>query len=373
MQSNRSYKRHVPVKGQRGIYWSGYERNKRFEIRFSDGSGKRKFEVVGSSLAEAKARLAEVTVARQRGERMTRLGMTFAECVEEWCNVRLVKPSTADTYDRLIRLYLMPRFGRTRVSDIDTLVLRSWLGRLERETKLSSSSRQLILSILSAVLAHAVEEGALTANPVSGLTRRVRPTAIKLDPRILSREEEAPLLAACGRREWMVPVVRVALLTGLRLGEICGLQWEDVDLEAGKLNIRHNLSKDSKMIGTPKGGPAIIDLHPEVRRILVELRMASPAGAEYVFVNRLGQRRMPREVQRAWTDMVGRAGLSKEPRHLRFHDLRHTCASRLANATGASMPWVQGYLRHANMQTTLGYVHSIADEARLAAAWEALA
>jgi integrase len=299
--------------------------------------------------------------------------MTFAEVVEEWRSVRSVKPSTADTYDRLIRLHLMPRFGRTRVWEIDTVVLRSWLGRLERETKLRPSSRGLILSTLSAVLAHAVEEGALTANPVSGLTRRVRPSAEKLPPRILSREEEQVLLAACGRREWMVPLLRVALLTGLRLGEICGLQWEDVDLEAGKLNIRHNLSKDSKMIGTPKGGPATIDLHPEVRRLLIELRMASPAGAEYVFVNTLGQRRMPREVQRAWTAMVERAGLTEEPRNLRFHDLRHTCASRLANAPGAQMPWVQSYLRHANMQTTLGYVHSIPDEARLAAAWEALA
>lgn len=247
-------RRHVPVKGHRGIYWSGSERSKRFEIRFTDGAGKRRFEVVGSRLDEAKARLAEVTVARQRGERISRLTMTFTQAVEEWRTVRSVKPRTAESYDRAIRLHLMPRFGRTRVSDIDTVALRSWLLRMERESGLAAGTRAHILATMSVVLGHAVEAGALTANPVKCLSRRVKPHGTKLSDRILSPEEERKLLASCGRRAWMIPLIRVTLLAGLRLGEVCGLQWDDVDLAAGKLHVRHNLSKDGRTLGTPKGG-----------------------------------------------------------------------------------------------------------------------
>jgi integrase len=370
--SKQGYKRHQPVKGHRGIYWSGTERSKRFEIRYTDGTGKRRFEVVGSRLDEAKARLAEVTVARQRGEKLTRVGMTFEECVTEWRTVRSIRPRTAESYDRIIRLHLAPRFGHTRVADIDTVALRSWLLRLQRESGLAPATQQLVFAVLSTVLGHAVEAGAITANPVKGLSRRVKPTAVKLPTRILGPEEEPLLFGAAGRRAWMVPIIRVALLAGLRLGEVCGLQWQDVDLAADKLYVRHNLSKDGRTLGPPKGGPAVIDLHPELRQLLRVMKLQS-GGGEYVFTNTLGQRRQPRDVQRAWQGMTHKAGLSEEPRSLRFHDLRHTCASRLANAPGASMPWVQSYLRHGSLQTTLGYVHAIPSEERLQAAWKALA
>jgi integrase len=363
MPSERStLRRHVPVKGHRGIYWSGTERNKRFEIRYTDGTGKRRFEVVGSRLDEAKARLAEVTVARQRGERVTRATMTFAGAVEEWRTVRNIKRATAEAYDRAIRLHLMPRFGRTRVSDIDTIALRSWLLRLERESGLASSTQAHILATMSVILGHAVEAGALSANPVKSLSRRVKPRPTKLPARILSPEEERKLLASCGRRRWMISLIQVTLLAGLRLGEVCGLQWDDVDLAAGKLHIRHNLSKDGRTLGTPKGGPATIDLHPEVRRILVELRMAARPGCEYVFTGRGGQRKQPRDIQRAWGQIIKRAGLTEEPRRL-----------RLANAPGVALPRVKEYLRHANIQTTMGYIHRVEDAGQQAAMWEALA
>jgi integrase len=369
--SKSAYKRHVPVKGHRGIYWSGTDRNKRFEIRYTDGTGKRRFEVVGSSLTEAKARLAEVQVRRSRGDRLTRIGMTFAEVVEEWRATRSNRPRTVESYDRILRLYLLPRFGRTRVADIDSVALRQWLRGHQRESGLAPSTVQLHLAVLSTVLQHAVEGGAIIANPVKALSRGVKPKAQKLAPRVLAPDEEQQLLDAAGRRGWMVPIIRVALLAGLRLGEVCGLQWQDVDFAAAKIHVRHNLSKDGRTLGPPKGGEATIDLHPELRELLRGMRLQA-AGAEYVFTNSLGQRRQPRDVQRAWQSMVRRAGLSGEPRSLRFHDLRHSCASRLANAPGASMPWVQGYMRHSSLQTTLGYVHAIPNEERLQAAWSAL-
>jgi integrase len=81
-----------------------------------------------------------------------------------------------------------------------------------------------------------------------------------------------------------------------------------------------------------------------------------------LFQNRLGNYRRRGDIDRAWQRVRVRAGLSIKPRALRFHDLRHTAASRAASAPNASLPNVQKFLRHRTLQTTLGYVHTIPDE-----------
>ena len=225
--------------------------------------------------------------------------------------------------------------------------------------------------MFSLVLDYAVEAGALNANPCRALPRRVKPRSGALEPRILSRKEEEALLAAA--KPWLRPLVLTALLAGLRLGEVCGLRWVDVDFAADKLHIRRTLSTaDGKSFGTPKGGrEQSIDLNPQLRTLLRALpsRFAGPDAP--VFQTRHGGRHLhPRTVTDGFALARGKA-LSDQPRPFRFHDLRHTCASRLVNG-GLPATWVQSYLRHADLATTLRYLHDDAAEQRKADAWTAL-
>jgi integrase len=113
-------------------------------------------------------------------------------------------------------------------------------------------------------------------------------------------------------------------------------------------------------------------MHPKVREAFLEILTDNPeiGQEEPIIQTKLGRHRDARAIQRAFDKARQYAALSEEPRSLRFHDLRHTMISRLANQPGARMPWVQKQARHSDMATTLKYVHEIEDEEYVAAAWE---
>jgi len=261
------------------------------------------------------------------------------------------------------------------VRDIEPLDVVAWLRGLKRKDgrpgELAGGTKRLIFDVLSTVLDYAVEKKALNANPCKQIPRKAKPKSGTLDARILSLEEQDALLAACS--PWLRPIVVTALLAGLRLGEVCGLRWGDVDFEAEKLHIRRTLSMaDGKSFGSPKGGrEQAIDLNPQLRALLFELPTRFGGAEAPVFqTQRSGKHLHPRCVHDGFTRARDKT-LSDKPRRFRFHDCRHTCASRLVNG-GLPATWVQGYLRHADLATTLRYLHPDGDESRKAEAWAAL-
>ena len=368
--------RHVPHSRERGIYWSRRADGKRvYEVRFYDDQGRRRYEVVGTRFDEALARRAEIQGGKARGERPASVSLTFAEAVEGWRQIRSVKPRTAAGYDDVLRVHVLPRWRRVKVRDVRALEIQVWLAGLKRKDgrpgELAGGTKRIILDVFSLMLDYAVEAGALNANPCRALPRRVKPRSGTLEARILTRPEEEALLAAA--KPWLRPIILMGVLAGLRLGEVCGLRWADVDFAADKLHIRRTLSTaDGKSFGTPKGGrEQSIDLNPQLRALLraVPSRFGGPDAP--VFQTRHGGRHLhPRTVTDAFA-LARRKALSDQPRPFRFHDLRHTCASRLVNG-GLPATWVQSYLRHADLATTLRYLHDDAAEQRKAEAWTAL-
>src|SRR5439155_17531994 len=110
---------------------------------------------------------------------------------------------------------------------------------------------------------------------VPRLDRKRTPRASESRRRVLSPDEEMRLLAYCKPIPWLAPIITVALHQALRLGEVAGLQWEDVDFPRGKLTVRHSLGRD-RLLGPTKGGRVqIIELTPAARTALLELRMDS--------------------------------------------------------------------------------------------------
>ncbi len=138
----------------------------------------------------------------------------------------------------------------------------------------------------------------------------------------------------------------MALLTGMRLSEILTLLWADVNLETNLITIRAEISKSKKSRKIP--------ISQTLRKLLVEQRMKNYQSG-HVFVTHLGvpySPNNPSALKRTFTT----ARRNAEIKDFRFHDLRHTAATRMAE-NGASIIAVKEILGHASITTTMKYFH----------------
>jgi integrase len=166
--------------------------------------------------------------------------------------------------------------------------------------------------------------------------------------------EEADRLIAAASPETR-PMVVTALKTGLRVGELLGLRWQDVDLKAGRLVVRQNIAREE--VTTPKNHRSreipLGDL------VLGELRAHRHLRSKYVFAKPAGTRLTKKEAEGRLERDLKRAGL----RHIGWHALRHTFASHLV-MRGAPLKGVQKLLGHSTMEMTMRYAHLSPDARR---------
>jgi integrase len=153
----------------------------------------------------------------------------------------------------------------------------------------------------------------------------------------------------------LTPIVKVAINTGLRKGEIFGMRWTDVDLNGAQITVRGE--------GAKSGQTRYIPLNAEVLTVLKEWRDATKDHDGFVFVGRSDSTdgRLD-DIKKAWLPLVKAAKLDSA---FRFHDLRHTFASKLVMA-GVDLNTVRELLGHADVKMTLRYAH-LAPEHKAAA------
>ena len=364
-QAPRKLARHRQVHGHPNILWSERANGKKtYAVRYWSSDGRRVIEAVGPRLDQARARQAEVTGRKFKGEVVGSVSTTVGEVVERWREARKVKRSTGDTYDDQIRRRILPRWRNVRVRDVTRADIAAWVGGLRREDgrpgPLGEGTKRLILAVFSEVMAYAVHADVISVNPVSTLDRKHKPRPKERPGRILGDGELENLLGVCS--DWLADIVTVTLYQALRLGEAVGLRWKDVDFEAGTLMICRTAYDDGSF-GTPKGGKeCTIPLTGEARRVLARLWMVAGRPEDGpVFRNGYGGFRRYKDVQRAFVKARRKAGLSESPRPFLFHDLRRSCISRLANAPGAVLPQVQKFARHSKLAQTFAYVVATED------------
>lgn len=243
--------------------------------------------------------------------------------------------------------------------------IRDWLReqiRTPSERTGRRAGRQTIanaLNLLRVALADAVEEGRIDANPA----REARvPKMAKADERwAWLREPEMTALMTCA----LIPIERrdlftFAIYTGMRAGEIFGLLWEDVDLERGNMTIRHSWR------GTPTktGHVRQQDIFEPARQALIRQR-ARVAESAYVWPSATGKPHA-RGFDGGLAKWLRVAGVQRK---VRFHDLRHTCASHLISGTWGrawSLPETAVRLGHMSSTTTQRYAHMSPDGLRRA-------
>jgi integrase len=215
-------------------------------------------------------------------------------------------------------------------------------------------------------------------NAVERLERSERPKRKRREKRILTGEEIEALLRATSKT--YRPIIATAIFTGLRLSELLGLWWGDIDLDDGAMHVRRTRDRIGNYAEpkTQRSARNVV-LTPSLVGLLREHKGASARNgpSDPVFATRTGRPVYYRNLTRqGLAAAVARAGINHEPQpKLRFHDLRHTYASLLI-AEGLNVVFVSRQLGHADPSYTLSTYGGVFDrvkyEARAAERLEAV-
>ena len=359
---------------------------KRWEARISighkpDGTTIRR-TVVARTRTEALERLDRLRRTLEAGPGLP-AEVTIGRFLRHWLTDVLpladITQSTADGYERIVRLYVIPNLGRVRLDQLSPAHVRGMLTKL-RDQGLSPNTMRLARSVLRRALRTAEADGLITRNPAA-LVDGVR--LGQRTGRTLTPAEARTLLTAAHDTPHEA-LVTVLLALGLRKGEGLGLSWTDVDLDARAptLTVRRSLKKDARgglYVDEPKtsGSRRTVHLPATVVDVLRRHRVRQAGerlafGARWggywspldlVFTSSIGTPLDPDKVNRNLQELTAAAGLGR----LTPHELRHSAASLLI-AQGVPLKVVSEMLGHASIRITADVYGHLLEPAKAEAA-----
>jgi integrase len=333
-------------------------------------TGPKRKTLYGKTRREVDEKLTAAKADRDRGLLFDADSLTVGRYLERWLadSVRdTVKAITYETYERLIRLHLAPTLGRLKLKNLTPTHVRG-LYREKLDSGLSPSSVQRIHALLHKALTQAVNDGLIPRNA----TDPVKPPRPSRNEMKTLTPEQAHVFLEAAKNDRLRALYIVAIHTGLRQGELFGISWDDVDLEAGTLSVHRTLSgaKGGPKFTTPKNNktrrvrltPQAAEALRDHRKRQLEERMRLAGLWQdhgLVFCSTVGTPLSRHNVyNRSFKPLLERAGL---PYSLRFHDLRHTFATLMASSGGHAKV-VQEMLGHASINITLDlYSHVLPD------------
>jgi len=281
---------------------------------------------------------------------MTARGVTFADAATEW--LRLVeddrerKPSTLRDYRSALRAHLLPAFGERPIDAITVEEIERWRRSLDG---LSNRTKNKLLIQLHGIFRRAQRVYGLGTNPIDRIEKH--PQRASGDIQVFSPEEVWALVRAA-TSEADGALFLTAAFTGLRMGELLALCWRDVDFADSVVRVRSNFA--GGQLTTPKSGKVrSVPMAPDVASALARLgrRDDWTGDDDLVFPNATGSFMTDTALRGRYKSALRRAGL----RDLRFHDLRHTFGTRMI--AKADIRRVQEWMGHADVQTTMKYLH----------------
>lgn len=321
----------------------------------TDEAGRQRRRVVyAATRAEVVAKLDEERALAARGAADTR-ALKVGDYLKAWLDdvaAQRVRPGTLDVYALALRP-VREELGGVALRRLSPLHLQALLRRLE-ERGASARARQMTVTYLKTALRDAVRMRLLPSSPGDAVDR---PRAPRPEIRHLDARQVRALLVAAAH-DPLEALYATAVGTGLRLGELLGLKWCDLDLDAGTLHVRRALVEEvrtgRRTLAEPKTKHARrkVDLPAFVvaalRRHHARLG-ATPHPERLVFTSPQGEPvRRSNLHRRSWKPLLKRAKLPDVP----FHALRHTAAT-LALEAGVNPKVVQERLGHARIALTL--------------------
>jgi len=338
-------------------------------------TGTRQKLLYGRSPSEVKAKLAAVQAELNKGRLPARRAPTVAEFLRSWLETSVkprVRPLTYAGYKVNVEKHLVPTLGKVPLDQLTPGHVQQMINS-RLAAGFSGKSVAYMHQVLRTALGLAVRWDMVSRN-VARLVDRPRIEHKPIKP--LSPYEARQFLRAI-RGHRLEALFSVALALGLRQGEALGLRWEDVDFGADTLRVSHQLQRiGGKLVLVPPKTEksrrtlvmptTIIErLREHEKRQLAEKLWAGSKWQEtgLVFANRYGGPTQARRVIEQFHIALDQAGL----RHIRFHDLRHSCATLLL-VQGVSPRVVMEVLGHSEIALTMNaYSHVVPELQREAA------
>lgn len=339
-------------------------------------TGPKRKVIYGKRYGEVEKKLVEARGDAARGIVYDDENLTVGNYLDRWLSDAVRGSVRESTYFRdecLVRVHVKPALGRVKLKNLNAMHLqRLYRDRLDRgiseDKGLSGSTVQKIHHVLHKALSQAVRWDLIPRNPADGVKA---PTPSTKEMRPLSADEARWLLeAASGDR--LEALYVLAVHTGMRRGELLGLKWDDIDLDASTLRVRRTQTRTDNGKTLALGEPKTKQSRRSIRltpRAVEALRRHRVRQAEekllaggvyedhgYVFAGEIGNLINPSNLrQRSFIPLLERSGLPQ----ITFHDLRHTCASLLFQRN-VHPKLVQELLGHARVAITLDtYSHML--------------
>ncbi len=320
-----------------------------------DGKRRQETRTFRGTKKDAQKELTSILNGINEGTHVEATKMTVGDLLNRWLR-DIAKPNVGnaayDRYEEVVRVHLIPAFGALPLEKLKTMQIQAFYA--EKLVSLSPGTVRYIHGRLRSALKQAVVWGLLKINPADAVEK---PRKQKSKLNVYDESQVADLLAATEGTVYHFPVF-LAIHTGMRVGEICALKWDDIDFEAGTVRIDENLEK-SKSVGLrlkcPKNGDTrTIPVSGEVISVLRERRVQQlrqgQGTCEFVFPLEDGGLRSPINFSRMWCRWIRASGLPL----LRFHDLRHSHATLLLQKGKVPLKIVADRLGHRNPAITLG-------------------
>ena len=359
-----------------------------YEFKWRDKRGNR-HTISAVTLEELREKELDVLRDVLDGVKVDKNNLTVNDLYNSWIQLkRGLKENTFSNYKYMYKMFVEPDFGKNRITDLKRSDVRGFYNFLAEEKHVQINTIDSIHTVLHQVLEIAVEDDYLRYNPSDNALKELKKAVnFEVEKRRALTVSEQEIFEAFLRKKgqyhrWY-PVFTVMLWTGMRVGEITGLRWCDIDLEEGSINVNHTLVYFDKRaeerctfaINTTKtkAGERSIPMLPKVKEaFLMEKEYQRECGVksesvvdgyrDFIFVNRFGNvqhqgtlnkalRRIIRDCNFEILDKNKQNDVIILPKFSN-HSLRHTFTTRMCEA-GVNIKAMQEILGHADAETTM--------------------
>jgi integrase len=315
---------------------------------------------------EATAYLAEQQTALNKGSYVEPSKTQFKDFIMDWFNNIKEKsvPRTADTYRILIEKYILKHFEDVPLANLNSMHIDNFINKLhtfvyDKKTNKTYSAATIrkVYNIVSNSLEYAVKKGLIVKNVAKGATL---PKDEKKEMLVWDKDQVNRFIGLT-KDERLFTLFFLALMTGMRQGELLGLRWKDVDLGNFSLTIKQVLSHNGKEFhpgAKSKAGNRTITLSEDTvaqlkRHRKIQLEEKMQFGGEFnandlVFCSEAGTPMIPRNVNRRFDRLVEIHQMTD----ISFHGLRHSHATLLLSQ-GVNVKVISERLGHSNIKVTL--------------------
>ena len=358
-----------------------------YRFRWSGKDGKRHY-IYASTLDDLREKEKQLTVDEFEGIRTDKPNITVNEVFDMWCELkRGIKHNTFQNYKYMYNMFVRPSFGRFKLTMVKKSDVKRFYNTMADEKILKISTIDTVHNILHQVFDLAVSDNYIRVNPTDNMLKELKQSHnfhVEKRKALTIPEEQmfVEFLKTNPQYNHWYPVFAVMLGTGMRVGEVVGLRWCDIDFDDNLISVNHTLvyynHVDNKgctfSINTPKtkAGERTIPMLDFVKEAFeLELKYQDEVGLSYkaeidgytdfVFINRFGdvqhQGTLNKAIRRIIRDCNDAALLhSSEAQTLlppfSCHSLRHTFTTRLCEK-GVNVKVIQDVLGHSDFSTTM--------------------